>query len=42
MLEAKNKFICEKKLLLSLSDKTKFLENKEISNQLIKEESKIY
>ena len=31
MLEAKNKFICEKKLLLSLSDKTKFLENKEIS-----------
>ena len=31
MLEAKNKFICEKKLLLSLSDKTKFLKNKEIS-----------
>ena len=31
MLEAKNKFICEEKLLLSLSDETKFLEDKEIS-----------
>ena len=31
MLEAKNKFICEEKLLSSLSDKTKFLEDKEIS-----------
>ena len=31
MLEAKNKFICEEKLLSSLSDETKFLEDKEIS-----------
>ena len=31
MLEAKNKFICEEKLLLSLSDETKFLDDKEIS-----------
>ena len=31
MLEAKNKFICEEKLLLSLQDETKFLEDKEIS-----------
>ena len=31
MLEAKNKFICEEKILSSLSEETKFLENKEIS-----------
>ncbi len=31
MLEAKNKFICEEKLLSSLSDETKFLEDREIS-----------
>ena len=31
MLEAKNKFICEEKLLSSLSDETKFLENEDIS-----------
>ena len=31
MLEAKNKFICEEKLLSSLSDKTGFLENEDIS-----------
>ena len=30
MLEAKNKFICEEKLLLSLSDETKFLEDKDV------------
>ena len=31
MLKAKNKFICEEKILSSLSEETKFLENKEIS-----------
>ena len=31
MLKAKNKFISEEKILSSLSEETKFLENKEIS-----------
>ena len=31
MLSAKNKFICEEKLLSSLSDETKFLEKEIIS-----------
>ena len=31
MPDAKNKFICEKELLLTIADNTKFLENEVIS-----------